>query len=70
MLLAENDRIIINDAAEKSCSAIESCELVMIADSGHCVLQENDKIIKELYENVDALVARLETTTASLPAGE
>lgn len=70
MLLAENDTIVINDPAIEVCNDIGSCEYKIIEASGHCVLQENDQILQQVYDSVDQLVAKLGSSTAVLPAAQ
>lgn len=67
MLLAENDTIILNEPSIEVCDDIGTCEHKVIKTSGHCMLQENDQILEQVYDNFDALVAKLGPTTAVVP---
>jgi lysophospholipase len=70
MMLADRDQIVINEPPKEACAAIDNCEIVIIEDSGHCVMQEVDRIVENVYDNVDNLVAEIRPANGLLPAGK
>lgn len=65
MLLADRDQVVINDQPKQACDDLSNCTLRIIEDSGHCIPQESDRIVAQVYESVDDLVAMIGTSNAS-----
>ena len=65
MLLADRDQIIINDQPTQVCKDLSNCTLKILEDSGHCIAQETDRIIEQVYKSVDDLVAKISPNITS-----
>jgi len=68
MLLADRDQIVKNEQPEQVCDDLANCTLKIIEDSGHCIPQEVDRIVAQVYESVDDLVEMTRPSNASQAA--
>ena len=59
MLLADRDRIIINDKSRTVCDLIPECSVTWLEDSGHCIPQERDEIIAAMYQAVEDMALKV-----------
>jgi lysophospholipase len=60
MVVAEKDVIIDSAVSEAACmEGLPDCKLVKLPGTGHCLMLENDTVINAIYDEVDALIARL-----------
>lgn len=61
MIHAELDLFVETDVNIEACtSALSDCRSVPIAGAGHCLLQESDEILEQIYDALDDLHARLD----------
>ncbi len=59
-IAAENDTIVDGAVVEEVCrSGFPDCKLVVPPGSGHCLTLENDKILATIWDETDALLARI-----------
>lgn len=60
MIVAENDIVIDARASEAACTdGLADCKLVKIPETGHCLMLESDDVLDAIFDEVDALYARL-----------
>ena len=60
MIVAETDVIIDSAVSETACTdGLPDCKLTKLPGTGHCLMLENDEVIGAIYDEVDALFARL-----------
>lgn len=65
MLLTDRDQIIINDQPKQVCNDLANCTLRVMENSGHCIAQETDRIITQVYQSVDDLVDAINGGTSA-----
>lgn len=61
MVAAEQDDFVVNDVIDFACETLSDCHLRRFAGSGHCLMQETDNVISGMWEEVEALIARVKT---------
>ena len=60
MVVAENDVIIDSPTSEAACTnGLADCKLVKLPKTGHCLMLENDNVLNAIFDELDALYARL-----------
>ncbi len=60
MITAEVDDFVSNAVNAKACTTYFSdCRELVIPETKHCLLQENDAVQNEMYDEVDALLSRI-----------
>ena len=56
LIAAENDMAIDSTYTENVCkNGFPNCKLVKIPDTGHCLTLENDLVLNQIWDEVDAL---------------
>ncbi len=56
MIRAEVEDFVQNDAIEKVCSSMGNCDQVDLPGTGHCLMQENDDVLNEMFDALDSMV--------------
>ncbi len=59
IVAADQDDFVVNDVIDKTCDVLSDCTLRRFPGSGHCLMQETDDVIKGIWDEVDALAARI-----------
>ena len=60
MIAAENDMAIDNAHTQGVCTGgFPNCKLVIIPGTGHCLTLENDNVLNKIWDEADALLARI-----------
>ena len=60
MVSAEVDHFVNTDVNQTACdSRFPNCQRLDLKDAGHCLLQESDAHLTEMFDGLDALTARL-----------
>lgn len=60
MVVAENDVVIHSPTSEAACTnGLADCKLVKLPNTGHCLMLEDDNVLNDIFDEVDALYARL-----------
>ncbi len=64
MVSAEVDHFVITDVNQAACdSRLPNCERLDLRDAGHCLMQESDKHLNEMFDSLDALLKRVISTS-------
>ena len=62
VISASYDSYVDNMVISEVCSNhLGDCMNVIIPETGHCLLQENDNVLNEIYRQADALILRAQT---------
>lgn len=60
IVTAEMDAFVDNDTNAKACSDyFNDCRETIIPESKHCLMQENDAVLEQMFDEVDSLLARI-----------
>ncbi len=61
MIHAELDHFVETEVNKRVCDTrMLNCSSIAIPGSGHCLTQETDPVLNEIYEALDQLVERVE----------
>ncbi len=61
MISAARDTFVVTDYNSRACSdQIPDCREVTPQGSGHCLLQESDAIVEQIFSEIDALLERVQ----------
>ena len=64
MVSAEIDHFVVTDVNQMACdSRFPNCERLDLKGAGHCLLQESDAHLKEMFDSLDALLERIKPTS-------
>lgn len=64
MVSAEVDHFVVTDVNQAACdSRFPNCEKLDLKGAGHCLLQESDAHLKEMFDSLDALLERIKLTS-------
>ena len=56
MFRAEVEDFVENDAMEAVCGAMPNCRLIDLPGTAHCLMQESDSVIEQMFDQLDAMV--------------
>ena len=60
MISAEVDHFVVTDVNQKACDArFPNCQRLDLKGAGHCLLQESDAHLEEMFDSLDALLERI-----------
>ena len=60
LVSAEVDHFVVTDVNQAVCdSRFPICQRLDLKDAGHCLLQESDAHLKEMFDSLDALLERI-----------
>ena len=61
---AEVDHFVVTDVNQAACdSRFPNCQRLDLKGAGHCLLQESDALLGEMFESLDALLERIKPTS-------
>lgn len=64
MVSAEVDNFVSTQVNQSSCdSRFPNCQRLDLKGAGHCLLQESDAHLKEMFDGLDALLERIKATS-------
>ena len=62
MISAEVDHFVVTDVNQKACDArFPNCQRLDLKGAGHCLLQESDAHLEEMFDSLDALLERIKS---------
>ena len=59
MVMAEVDSFVDNTAISKACDDIPNCTRKLMPGTGHCLFQESDVVLDEMFDDLGRLVERV-----------
>ena len=60
LISAEVDHFVVTDVNQAACnSRFPNCQRLDLKGAGHCLLQESDAHLKEMFDSLDALLERI-----------
>lgn len=60
MVSAEVDHFVVTDVNQSACdSRFPNCRKLDLAGAGHCILQESDEHLKQMFDGLDVLLMRI-----------
>jgi alpha-beta hydrolase superfamily lysophospholipase len=64
MVSAEVDHFVVTDVNQSACdSRFANCQRLDLQGAGHCLLQESDAHLDEMFNSLDALLERVKSTS-------
>lgn len=59
ILLGDTDHFVVNSVSEKVCGELSNCSYKTLPDTRHCVPNERDEIVNEIYGAVDNVYGQI-----------
>ncbi len=61
LISAENDTFVVTDYNSRACAGqFPDCREITPADTGHCLPQESDAVLEQMFDEMDALLERIQ----------